>query len=117
MQRRLSFVIITVMATCYVCHKSTLKGHRVSHSNIKTRRFFKPNLHTLKVEFQDKAVKQLKICSKCYKKIQADFWDGKRQRFIPISLLNQKRIKDKTVSKEPVKVNTKQNGKEKGTKS
>jgi len=103
------------MSKCYVCHKGTLKGHRVSHSNIKTRRFFKPNLHALKVQFNDndKTIKKIKICSKCYKKIQADFWTGKKLAFIPLSLLNQKKIKDKTI----ITVKPTKNGKEKGAKS
>lgn len=106
------------MATCYVCHKGTLKGHWVSHSNIKTRRFFKPNLHTLKVEFKNKTIKQVKICSKCYKKMTTDFWKGKILPLTPLSLLNQKKVKDKL---KPVTAKTevkpKPNGQKKGTKS
>ena len=96
------------MATCYVCHKGKLKGHKVSHSAIKTRRFFKPNLHVLKVKFLDKALKQLKICSKCYKKIKNDFWAGKTLAFTPVSLLNQQaRIKAVAPTKTKTKTKTK----------
>lgn len=99
------------MAKCFVCRKGTLKGYRVSHSDIKTRRFFKPNLHVLRVQFQNKIVKQIKLCSKCYKKIKNDFWERKKQAFIPISLLNQAKIK------KPLAVKAKPNGKEKGSES
>ena len=101
------------MATCYVCHKGKLKGHKVSHSAIKTRRFFKPNLHVLSVKFTaDNNIKQVKICSKCYKKIKNDFWAGKTLPFVPVSLTNQQKLKSKTVKVEPNK-----NGQEKGTKN
>lgn len=91
-----------------------LKGHRVSHSAIKTRRFFKPNLHVLRIKFTDQAVKQVKICSKCYKKISQDFWAGKTLPFIPLSLLNQQKVKLAVAAKSEV---NKDNGQEKGTKS
>lgn len=94
------------MANCFVCHKGTLKGYRVSHSDIKTRRFFKPNLHDLRVKFADEEIKKVNLCSKCYKKIKRDFLDGKKINFVPLSLLNQKRI---TVTSQTP------NGKEKGT--
>lgn len=85
----------------------------MSHSAIKTRRFFKPNLHVLSVKFTaDNNIKQVKICSKCYKKIKNDFWAGKTLPFVPVSLTNQQKLKSKTVKVEPNK-----NGQEKGTKN
>ncbi|MGI6320784.1 MAG: 50S ribosomal protein L28 [Bacteroidales bacterium] len=41
---------------CEITGKKTIVGNRVSHSNIKTKRKFKPNLHTKKFwveELQD----------------------------------------------------------------
>ena len=41
---------------CEITGKKTIVGNRVSHSNIKTKRKFKPNLHTQKFwveELQD----------------------------------------------------------------
>jgi len=84
----------------------------------------------------DKAIKQVKICSKCYKKLSLDFWAGKTLKFTPLSLLNQKKATTKAQAVKPVeikpvevkpiaaksvktvkKVLKKQNGKEKGAKS
>jgi large subunit ribosomal protein L28 len=97
------------MAKCFVCHKGTLKGFQVSHSSVKTRRFFKPNLHTLSVKFTTGPIKKIKICSKCYKKIGNQFWAGKTLPFVPLSLINQKKAKAHLTVKE------KDNGQEKGT--
>ncbi len=87
------FVKISFMSKCYVCGKGTLKGYKVSHSDIKTRRFFKPNLHLLRVRTVEEVEKKVKLCSKCYKKIKKEFWDGKRLPFVPVSLLNQAKVK------------------------
>jgi len=89
------------MASCFVCHKSALKGYKVSHSDIKTRRFFKPNLHVLRVKFLDGEIKKVALCSKCHKKISNDFHIGKRQNFVPLSLLNHRRITGIAPSAQP----------------
>jgi len=78
-----------------------MKGYKVSHSDIKTRRFFKPNLHVLKVKFLDEEIKKVALCSKCHKKISNDFHDGKRQNFVPLSLLNHQRIMGKVAVVKP----------------
>ena len=48
------------MSTCDICHRSSLKGHRVSHSNIKT-------IHRQRLNLQTKTIngKKIKICAKC----------------------------------------------------
>jgi len=100
------------MSNCFVCHKGTLKGYKVSHSSIKTRRFFKPNLHNLTVRFQEGQLKKIKLCSKCYKKVKKDYWSGRILPFVPVSLINQKK------AKKSLEVgNVKENGQEKGTKN
>jgi ribosomal protein L28 len=78
-----------------------MKGFKVSHSDIKTRRFFKPNLHVLKVKFLDGEIKKVALCSKCHKKISNDFAVGKRQNFVPLSLLNHQRIMGKVAASKP----------------
>ena len=140
----LSLLTYFSMAQCYICHKSRQKGFQVSHSSIKTRRYFKPNLHSLRVQNQDNKLIKIKICSKCYKRIRKDFWAGKKTILTPISLINQAKHKtensksknkidkkivkiEKPVKKEikkpekkktkVVKVSTKKNGKKKRTKS
>ena len=37
------------MATCALTNKKRMKGHRVSHSNIKTKRVLKPNIQKKRV--------------------------------------------------------------------
>ena len=47
---------------CEITGKKTIVGNRVSHSNIKTKRKFKPNLHTKKFwveELQDYVPKSI----------------------------------------------------------
>jgi large subunit ribosomal protein L28 len=49
---------------CEVCGKTVVRGHLVSHSNIKTNRSFSPNIQRLKVKV-DGAVKRLYVCTAC----------------------------------------------------
>ncbi len=52
------------MAKCEVCSKDVLFGLRVSHSNRKTNRNWKPNIR--KVKIVDKGTtKSIYICSRC----------------------------------------------------
>ncbi len=50
------------MATCQICGKKGLSGHSRSHSNIASKRKFKPNLQNKKVNG-----KRMKICTRCIK--------------------------------------------------
>lgn len=50
------------MTTCELCGRGSLKGHSVSHSNIKTIRRQKLNLQTKRV-----AGKKMTICARCIK--------------------------------------------------
>jgi len=50
------------MANCDVCGREPLKGHSVSHSNIKTIRRQKLNLQSKKVDG-----KRLRVCTRCLK--------------------------------------------------
>ncbi len=51
---------------CYVCGKGPQKGHQVSHSDRKSRRWWYPNLQT--VTIQEKGTrKRVKVCAKCLK--------------------------------------------------
>lgn len=51
---------------CDRCGKGVQFGQLVSHSNVKTKRKFKPNLQTVWVEYRGKKVKT-KLCTKCIK--------------------------------------------------
>ena len=49
---------------CYVCGKGVVFGNSRSHSNIKTRRVWKPNLQVVRVVADGKIVK-VKVCTSC----------------------------------------------------
>jgi len=51
---------------CKICSKKTVAGHSYSHSNMKTKRTFKPNLHKQKVVLEGKT-QTAYVCSKCMK--------------------------------------------------
>jgi large subunit ribosomal protein L28 len=49
---------------CDVCGKGTLKGNNVSHSNIKTKTLWHPNLQKVKAVV-DGTVKRVQVCTRC----------------------------------------------------
>ncbi len=55
---------------CSVCGKGRISGHKVSHSNIKTNRVFKPNVHKVSYVAQDGKVAYDYVCARCLKKIE-----------------------------------------------
>lgn len=57
---------------CTNCSKGVLYGHNVSHAKNRTRKIFKPNLHSTKVKIGPN-LKRVKLCTKClrmYKNMQ-----------------------------------------------
>ena len=51
-------------AQCEICGKQRQVANRVSHSNIKTKRVQRPNLHVIRAKV-DGRVRRIKICSRC----------------------------------------------------
>ena len=51
---------------CEICGKKAIVGHKVSHSNIKTKKRWYPNLSLKKLLFNG-IVKKVKICTSCLK--------------------------------------------------
>ncbi len=51
---------------CFICNKGSISGHRVSHSNIKTKRRWKPNLQNIRILYKGKVLKKY-VCVKCLK--------------------------------------------------
>ncbi|MEM6962831.1 MAG: 50S ribosomal protein L28 [Myxococcota bacterium] len=49
---------------CDICGKSRQKAHKVSHSNIKTRKWQKPNLQNVHAMIDGRKV-QLRVCTRC----------------------------------------------------
>ncbi|MCM8788905.1 MAG: 50S ribosomal protein L28 [Candidatus Omnitrophica bacterium] len=51
---------------CEICGKGQKTGNNVSHSNVKTRRRWKPNIQKLRVEYEGR-VRRIAICTQCLK--------------------------------------------------
>lgn len=50
---------------CECCGKMPQSGHLVSHSNIKTKRVFRPNLQKVRHQFPDGTVRRITVCTRC----------------------------------------------------
>lgn len=50
---------------CEICGKKPLVGNLVSHSNIKTKRVFKPNLQHMRHQLPNGTITTLKVCTRC----------------------------------------------------
>lgn len=53
--------------SCYSCGKGTLSGNLVSHAKNRSKRIFRPNLHTHWITVKNKQVKA-KFCAKCMRR-------------------------------------------------
>jgi large subunit ribosomal protein L28 len=51
---------------CDICGKGVVTGNKVSHAKNRTRRTWRPNLHTVKTEIGGTTL-TLKLCSRCLK--------------------------------------------------
>jgi large subunit ribosomal protein L28 len=52
------------MAKCDMCGKGPSFGHNVSHSNVHTKRQWKPNIQKVTV-YKDGRPQRLKLCTRC----------------------------------------------------
>ncbi len=50
--------------SCFFCTKNRLKAHKVSHSNIKTRKWQQPNLQNVRVLLEGEVTRKL-ACTRC----------------------------------------------------
>ena len=56
---------------CEICGKGQMTGNTVSHSNIKTKRVSRPNLHKVVVTTNGKT-QTVTMCTKCLKTFKAE---------------------------------------------
>ena len=49
---------------CDICGKGTVTGNKVSHSNNRTRRTWKPNIHKIRAQVGS-SKENMKICTRC----------------------------------------------------
>ena len=54
---------------CTHCGKGVMYGHNVSHAKNRTRKIFKPNLHSARLVV-DGVRKSMKLCTKCLRIIK-----------------------------------------------
>lgn len=50
---------------CEFCGKKPQVGNLVSHSNIKTKRRFEPNLQSVRHQTPDGTVRKIRVCTRC----------------------------------------------------
>ena len=58
---------------CEVCGKGTMSGMNVSHSHVKTKKTWKPNIQRVRV-IVDGEIKRVNVCTRCLRsgKVQRD---------------------------------------------
>ena len=58
---------------CEICGKGTMSGMNVSHSHLKTKRTWKPNIQRVRA-IVDGEVKRVNVCTRCLRsgKVQRD---------------------------------------------
>jgi large subunit ribosomal protein L28 len=54
------------MAKCEICGKGVVSGIKVSHSHIRTKRTWSPNIQPVKALING-APKRIKVCTRCLK--------------------------------------------------
>jgi large subunit ribosomal protein L28 len=52
------------MAKCEMCGKTPSFGHSVSHSNVRTKRQWKPNIQKVTIH-KDGKPQKMKLCTRC----------------------------------------------------
>jgi large subunit ribosomal protein L28 len=52
------------MAKCEHCGKTPSFGHSVSHSNVRTKRQWKPNIQKVTI-YKDGRPQRMKLCTRC----------------------------------------------------
>ncbi len=51
---------------CVVCNKSKTTGFQISHSNVKTKRKWRPNIQKIKIMLNG-SPRRANVCSRCIK--------------------------------------------------
>ena len=59
---------------CFLCGKGIMVGHNVSHAKNRTRKVFKPNLHSARISVNGTS-KKVRLCTKCLREVK-----GKNKR-------------------------------------
>ena len=66
---------------CEFCGKKPQTGNYVSHSNIKTKRVFNPNLQNVRHQFANGEVRTVSVCTRCLRLVPVSAaWFSKNPR-------------------------------------
>jgi len=57
---------VNMSAKCVICRKEKASGFKVSHSHIRTKRSWKPNIQKIRILING-TPQQIKICTRCLK--------------------------------------------------
>ena len=76
---------------CANCNKGVMYGHNVSHSKRRTRKIFKPNLHSARILINGNFVR-MKLCTKCLRMF--------KEATAPVPKMTEV-IEEKTASEAP----------------
>ena len=56
---------LSVARSCEICGKGALTGHKVSHSNKKNNRTFKPNIQSIRALSAHGNHVRMNVCTRC----------------------------------------------------
>ncbi len=59
------------MARCDICGKTPSFGHNVSHSHVRTRRDWKPNIQRV-VVYRDGKLQKMRLCARCLRTLHKE---------------------------------------------
>lgn len=59
------------MAKCDICGKTPSFGHNVSHSHVRTRRDWKPNIQKV-VVYRDGKPQKMQVCVRCLRTLHKE---------------------------------------------
>lgn len=54
---------------CFNCGKGIMIGHNVSHAKNRTRKIFKPNLHSARISVAGR-MHRVRLCTKCLRMLK-----------------------------------------------
>lgn len=54
------------MAKCKICGKGPMTGNNVSHSHLKTKRVWQPNIKRVRIKLNNK-IRKANVCTNCLK--------------------------------------------------
>lgn len=73
---------------CNNCGKGVMYGHNVSHSKRRTRKIFKPNLHSARILINGSYVR-MKLCTKCLRMFKQASEDAAKKEVVEVTAASE----------------------------